>query len=255
MERQPATAHSWRPRWRRPRPSHSRFAGDPAARDRAERHCARPQRAGTGSTCTPVARGHLRGGDRGLRFLHDVCGSPRAAHPHPRAGGRVDGRRAAGGGTGRWTPGGLKRVIAPNAGTQMSSPGATAPRPCRLRVGIPAKGPRATFLDAPSRTAHPYPRAAGRGDGLRVAGAVNGGQASGCAMRVVPLRAKRALYANPAANSISATSQSEFLGLAQPRTECPESETRALGHRLRRDSRLAASNGGALDRIAPSGWA
>ena len=35
--------------------------------------------------------------------MNQGCGCPpRGAHPHPRVGGRRDGRRAAGGGTGRW---------------------------------------------------------------------------------------------------------------------------------------------------------
>jgi hypothetical protein len=52
---------------------------------------------------------------------------------HPRAGGRGDAQRAAGGGTG------VKRVMPPNRRTRKLSPGAPATRACRLRVGIPAR--------------------------------------------------------------------------------------------------------------------
>jgi hypothetical protein len=65
----------------------------------------------------------------------------------------------------------------------MSSPGATAPRACRLRDGIPVKWPRD---DAPGRAAFrprasPFPPArtpictpGGRGDGARAAGRAAG---------------------------------------------------------------------------------
>jgi len=54
------------------------------------------------------------------------------AYPHPRAGGRGDGPGAAGGGG--------PRYASPTAHPEVS-PGATAPRACRPRVGILVKWP------------------------------------------------------------------------------------------------------------------
>ena len=53
-------------------------------------------------------------------------------------------RRTAGGGGAGWRHRGcLKRVMPPNPRTRKYRPGATAPRACRLRVGIPVKWARA----------------------------------------------------------------------------------------------------------------
>ena len=69
------------------------------------------------------------------------------------------------------------------------SPGATAPRACRLRVGVPAKNDAASeptghtsWMPAPSaRRAHPHPRAGGRGDGN-----ARRARGEGSAKRVMP---------------------------------------------------------------------
>jgi hypothetical protein len=85
------------------------------------------------------------------------------AHPHPRAGGRGDGRRAAGAGTCRRGAGGAKRVMPPNP----------CSRPAHLRHGVqaarrhPVKWPPADVAGCGRLpcAAHPPPRAGGRGDG------------------------------------------------------------------------------------------
>jgi hypothetical protein len=114
---------------------------------------------------------------------------PPAAHPIRHAGGRGDGQRAAGAGTGgRHRP--REARSATQHGQPKASPGAPAPRACRLRVGIPAKWALADVLgftaceyrtpsigrpradhgrSAPTPIAHPHPHAGGRGDGARAA--------------------------------------------------------------------------------------
>jgi len=72
----------------------------------------------------------------GLAPIIDASALRTARIAHPRAGGRGDGQRAVGGGSG---PRAAKRVIR----QPEVSPGAPAPRACRLRVGVPAKWPRA----------------------------------------------------------------------------------------------------------------
>jgi hypothetical protein len=94
---------------------------------------------------------------------------PPAAHPHPRAGGRGDGPRRGGRRDGRRASGGAKRVMPPNPAIGKLSPGATASRACRPRVGISVKCP---LGDPGGRgrlppAAHPHQRAGGRGDGAR----------------------------------------------------------------------------------------
>jgi hypothetical protein len=72
---------------------------------------------------------------------------PPAAHPHPPAGGRGDGRRAAGARSADSGRGMRERVMPSKpAGHPEVSPGAPAPRACRLRVDIPAKWRAPTLL-------------------------------------------------------------------------------------------------------------
>ena len=66
-----------------------------------------------------------------------------AAHPHPHAGDRGDGRRAPGSGLREARYG---NAAPPSSPIRRLSPGATAPRACRLRVGIPVTWPFADVL-------------------------------------------------------------------------------------------------------------
>jgi len=105
----------------------------------------------------------------GPRANHRRGRHPPAAHPHPRAGGRGDGPRRGGRRDGRRASGGAKRVMPPNPAIGKLSPGATASRACRPRVGISVKCP---LGDPGGRgrlppAAHPHQRAGGRGDGAR----------------------------------------------------------------------------------------
>jgi len=94
--------------------------------------------------------------------MMDTATPPPAAHPHPPAGGRSDGPQAGAPGSDRRGAGGAKRVMPPHRGTRMSSPGATAPRACRLRVGIAVKWPLAddAGCTAHSKMVRPPPTAA-----------------------------------------------------------------------------------------------
>jgi len=70
------------------------------------------------------------------------CRAFRAVRIPISTGGRGGGPRAAGAGIGRPGAGGAKRVIHPTAHLE-ASPGATAPRACGLRDGVPVKWPLA----------------------------------------------------------------------------------------------------------------
>jgi len=125
---------------------------------------------------------------------------PPAAHPLPPASGRGDGTRAAGGGTGSRHRAARSALWPPNPGTSALSPGAPAPRACRLRVGTPAKWPRADQPRPWTRSlppaAHPPPPAGGAatdhgrrgpGRGARERAARSASRAPG--LRAAPVRA------------------------------------------------------------------
>jgi hypothetical protein len=130
---------------------------------------------------------------------------PRRAHPHPPAGGRGDGPRAAGAGNWPAASACAKRVMATRP-RRLRPSGRYPPRTCvtgvqaarrhpgevgaRRLCGMTGTGrwsathrpdPRKPWIRRPPPRAHPHPRAGGRGDGRRAAGAGNWPPASGCA--------------------------------------------------------------------------
>jgi len=124
---------------------------------------------------------------------------PPAAHPHPYVGGRGDGQRATGGGTGRWDRAARcalchLRISSPR---RKSSPSAPALRACRLRVGIPVTRParRRSWVTgtgkwcATRRPARRRPRRRTTGGGRR-----NGRAPSGGVKRVMPPNAGTRKY-------------------------------------------------------------
>ena len=117
------------------------------------------------------------------RASHGCARLPRRAPPSARWRAR---RRTAGGGCRNWR-GHRARSALCNATPPIRklSPGATAPRACRLRVGVPARWPgrrrsRMTAQWCALRPARTPSARGGRGDGLRATGGGTGGWASRC---------------------------------------------------------------------------
>jgi len=110
------------------------------------------------------------------RVRHGRAALP-AAHPHPRAGGRGAGPRAGANNESRPACRRSEPVWNPKV-----SPGATAPRACRLRVSVPAKWAALEYrTPSAPRRALPIRPPGGRGDGQRRRRGAN----SGRGMRVI----------------------------------------------------------------------
>jgi hypothetical protein len=138
-------------------------------------------RSSTTSRCSL----HLNAGRTRPSSWRHICRRLPRRRPSPSArGGRGDGPRAAGAGTGRRASGCAKRVMQPNAARGNDCLAPPRQRACRLRAGIPAKGPRGDAPGPASRAARIPIRASavaatdgGRRNG-RPAGATDGCGAS-----------------------------------------------------------------------------
>jgi hypothetical protein len=116
-------------------------------------------------TCAKgVQAARRRPGDRAARRRCRMRRPPPVEHPHPRAGGRSDGRRAASGGTGRRDRTARSEATRP-CGCIARRNRATGVQAARRRPGEVAARQRSPILARGlPRGAHPPPHAGGRGD-------------------------------------------------------------------------------------------